>query len=124
MKMLKTDCTCENVKNIFWKEAYFEDVTATLAKGLVKIGTLLTRDPATGKYTPYIKSTSKSIDGIFLEEQEVAITADTPTRIGVKGITRAYNLVIHADGDNSNFDHVEELLMQTNGLTAITVREV
>lgn len=91
---------------------YLKNQLFTVADGVTyKAGTLLARDTATLKLIPYVKGGSTNGNGVvkYVLEKEVVATVTGDIKVNV--IKKAYDegldfdqLVIQADGDNSNID--------------------
>jgi len=94
------------------KQGNIESFTFTAAAtGTVLKGTILARDTSTGKLVLYVKGGTTNGNGVpltvLMSDLEVATTGDKSVRCMTSGIVREDHLVIAADGDASNVDHVE-----------------
>lgn len=94
------------------KQGNIEGFTFTAAgANTYKKGTILARDTATNKLVVYVKGGVTNGNGIpltVLMSEHVATGAgDIQVRGMTDGVVREDHLVIFADGDASNVDHVE-----------------
>lgn len=94
------------------KQGNIEGFTFTAAAtGTVLKGTILARDTSTNKLVLYVKGGTTNGNGIpltvLMSDLEVAATGDKHVRCMTQGTVREDRLVIAADGDASNVDHVE-----------------
>lgn len=94
------------------KQGNIETFTFTAAAtGTVLKGTILARSTSTNKLVVYAKGGVTDGNGVpltvLMSDLEVAATGDFPVRCMTDGVVREDHLVISADGDASNIDHVE-----------------
>lgn len=94
------------------KQGNIEGFTFTAAAtGTVLKGTILARDTSTNKLVVYEKGGSTNGNGVpltvLMSDLEVTATGDNHVRCMTSGVVREDRLVISADGDASNVDHVE-----------------
>lgn len=109
--------------------ASFRDDALTFGDaGTVVAGTILARDSVSGNLVPFVKGGSTNENGIpkviLTYDVEATEAGDEPVRVGVAGEYRKEQLVIDADGDDSNIDAVVIDQLRDYGLTPIDVDEL
>ena len=97
--------------------ANYQDETLALAASapdrVVKAGTLMARTIATGKTAVYVKGGDPVVNGVAFAVlaadvcDDAGAGGDFPCRPLVTGEVTASQLIIDADGDNSNIEAVE-----------------
>ncbi len=85
-----------------------ESVTFTGA-GTYKAGTLLARDTSTQKLVPFVKGGTTNgngvVRGILDEDRTASGAGDLQSRVILSGNVSFDDILIYADGNNSNIDH-------------------
>ena len=111
------------------RDEEFSNELLTLAGAdVIAPGTILARDSVSGKLVLYVKGGATNNNGIpvavMTYEGEIAGAGDLPVRAMVAGKVDLNRLVIDADGDGSNVDHVERDGLRSFGIVAISVSEL
>lgn len=110
--MANLESTVLEYGEVVVKQGNIEGFTFTAAAtGTVKKGTILARDTTTNKLVLYVKGGTTQGNGVpltvLMSDLVVATTGDKHVRCMTDGIVREDLLVIAADGNASNIDHVE-----------------
>lgn len=108
--------------------SFRDDVLTFAGAGTFVAGTILARDSVSGNLVPFVKGGVTNENGtpkaLLTYDVEAAGAGDVPIRAGVAGEYRKEQLVIDADGDDSNIDAVVIDQLRDYGLTPIDVDEL
>jgi len=108
--------------------SFRDDVLTFAGADTFVAGTILARDSVSGNLVPFVKGGVTNENGIpkaiLTYDVEAAGAGDVPIRAGVAGEYRKEQLVIDADGDDSNIDAVVIDQLRDYGLTPIDVDEL
>ena len=112
----------DNSELIIHGSAFQDEVLTFAGAATVVKGTILARDSSTLKLVPFVKGGVTDGNGIpkaiATSDIVAAGAGDEPLRALVSGEVRADQLIINADGDNSNVDAT--VLDQLRDYTLIT----
>lgn len=113
---------------ILQNASFRDDVLTFAGADTFVAGTILARDSASLKLVPYVKGGVTNENGIpkaiLTYDVEAAGAGDVPVRAGVAGEYRKEQLVIDADGDDTNIDKAVIDQLRDYGLTPIDVDEL
>lgn len=113
---------------ILQNASFRDDVLTFAGADTFVAGTILARDSVSGNLVPFVKGGVTNENGIpkaiLTYDVEAAGAGDVPIRAGVAGEYRKEQLVIDADGDDSNIDAVVIDQLRDYGLTPIDVDEL
>ena len=107
--MANIEITTNKARSVVVWDPVFEDDLVTFAgAATLKAGTILARDSVSRKLVPYVKGGATNENGIpkavLRDELTAAGAGDLPCRPIIGGRIRKGDLVIDADGDDSNVD--------------------
>lgn len=113
---------------ILQNASFRDDVLTFAGADTFVAGTILARDSVSGNLVPFVKGGATNENGtpkvILTYDVEATVAGDVPVRVGVAGEYRKEQLVIDADGDDSNIDAVVIDQLRDYGLTPIDVDEL
>ena len=108
--------------------SFRDDVLTFAGADTFVAGTILARDSVSGNLVPFVVGGATNENGIpkaiLTYDVEAAGAGDVPIRAGVAGEYRKEQLVIDADGDDSNIDAAVIDQLRDYGLTPIDVDEL
>lgn len=108
--------------------SFRDDVLTFAGADTFVAGTILARDSVSGNLVPFVKGGVTNENGIpkviLTYDVEATGAGDVPVRVGVAGEYRKEQLVIDADGDDSNIDAAVIDQLRDYGLTPIDVDEL
>jgi len=121
--------TNNDIGGVIVKDAEFRDDVLTFAGAdTFAAGTILARDSVSGKLVVYVKGGVTNENGIPKALLTYGVTAtgagDVPVRAAVRGVYRKEQLIIDADGDDTNIDAAVVDQLRAYGLTPIDFTEL
>ena len=127
--MVNLTTTNNDLGDSILSNAEFKDELLTFAGAATVIaGTILARDSVSLKLVPFVKGGVTNENGIPKAVVTYDVTAagagDIAIRAGVFGNYRKENLVIDADGDDTNIDNAVIDELRDYGLTPLNVSEL
>lgn len=113
---------------VIWEPITKSDTLTVAGAGTTLKGTLLARDSSTLKLIPYVKGGSTNDNGtvraVLLEDQVATGAGDLAIFPLISGQIRSADLVIAADGDNSNVDAAVLDALRQTGIIARSTTEL